>query len=182
MKKIIGLVGETGSGKDIFCEVLKKKYKKVFVFRFSQPLTEALRIFFEDVKKEDQQWLATELRERFGNNILGQSIAKRIRETKEGIIILNGIRAKEEFSMIKKMGGKIIYITTDQKLRWQRIINRGEKKDDKSSYKDFLKKEKAKTEIQISRLGKNADFQLKNNGSLQEFYKNTTMVLQRLGL
>jgi len=45
MKKIIGVVGETGSGKDTFCDYLKKIKRNVFVFRFSQPLTEALSIF-----------------------------------------------------------------------------------------------------------------------------------------
>ena len=30
MKKIIGLIGETGSGKDIFVNILKKKLKNLF--------------------------------------------------------------------------------------------------------------------------------------------------------
>ena len=50
MKKTIGLVGETGAGKDVFCEYIKKKYSKVFCFRFSQPLTEALGIFFDEAQ------------------------------------------------------------------------------------------------------------------------------------
>ena len=180
MKKIIGVVGETGSGKDTFCDYLKKIKRNVFVFRFSQPLTEALSIFFDEVKKEDQQWLAPALRERFGNNILGEAIKKKIKNIKRGIIILNGIRAFEEAKMIKNLGGKIVYITADSKTRWQRIQNRGEKKDDKVSYQKFLKMEKAATEILIPKIGKKADYKIENSGSKPLFYKELRKTIQKI--
>jgi len=180
MKKIIGVVAETGSGKDTFCDYLKKIKRNVFVFRFSQPLTEALSIFFDEVKKEDQQWLAPALRERFGNNILGEAIKKKIKNIKRGIIILNGIRAFEEAKMIKNLGGKIVYITADSKTRWQRIQNRGEKKDDKVSYQKFLKMEKAASEILISEMGRKADFRIENNGSKEDLYRSIKTVLNKI--
>lgn len=180
VKKILGLVGETGSGKDTFSKYLKKKYKPVFCFRFSTPLTEALKIFFNEVKKEDQQWLAISLRKRFGNNILGEAIKKKIKGIKKGIIILNGIRAWEEYKMIKNLGGKVIYITTDSKTRWQRIQKRGEKKDDPISYKKFLKLEKAKTEILIPQIGQKADFKIENNSSKRNFYQKIKTVLRKI--
>jgi len=182
MQKIIGLVGETGSGKDTFCQYLRKKNKNVFVFRFSQPLTEVLRIFFDEVKKEDQQWLATVLRDRFGNNILGEAIKKKIENLKKGIIILNGIRAWEEYKMIKKIGGKVIYITAESKIRWQRIRKRGEKQDDRISYQKFLKLEKVKTEILIPKIAKKADFKIENNGSKPDFYRKCKKILIRENL
>ncbi len=179
-KIIIGLTGETGAGKDEFCGYLKKSYKNVFCFRFSQPLTEALGIFFDRVKKEDQQWLASCLRERFGNNILGLAVKRKIENIKKGIIILNGVRAPEELRMIKKLGGKIIYITAESKIRWQRIGKRGEKKDDKIPYKKFLQMEKAKTEILISKIGQKADFKIENNGSKKHFYQEIKKIIKRI--
>ena len=85
MKTIIGLAGETGSGKNVFCEYVKNNYENVFYIRFSQPLTEALGIFFEEIRKEDQQWLGTALRERYGNDIIGKAVMRRINNIKEGI-------------------------------------------------------------------------------------------------
>jgi len=183
MKKIIGLVGETGSGKDSFCLYAKKLSKPVFCFRFSDSLTKALRIFFDKVdkiKKEDQQWLATVLRQRFGNNILGEAVKNEVKKNKKGIIILNGIRAWEEYKTVKNLGGKIVYITASSKVRWQRIRKRGEKKDDSVSFQKFLKMEKAGTEIFISKIGKKADFKIENSGSKQDFYRSAKTILKKL--
>jgi len=180
MRKIIGLVGETGAGKDTFADYVAEKNKNVFVFRFSQPLTEALKIFLKEIKKEDQQWLATCLRERFGKDILAQAIKKRIESIREGIIILNGVRMWEEYEMIRSLKGRMIYITASPKIRWQRLQTRKEKKDDKISYKKFLKLEKAETEILISKIGRKADFKIENNKTRKEFYQKIDQTLKKL--
>lgn len=179
-KRIIGLVGETGSGKDTFCQLTKKLFPSFFCFRFSDPLTETLKIFFNEIKKEDQQWLGTVLRKRFGNDILGKAIEKKIKRIKKGWIFLNGIRVWEEYRMIKNLGGKVVYITAAPKVRWQRIGKRGEKKDDLISYQKFLKMEKAKTEILISRIGKKADFKIENNASRQLFRQEIKKITNEL--
>ena len=127
MVKLFGLVGETGAGKDVICEFIKKKYPSALIMRFSDPLREALAMFLDEKRKEDQQWLIAALRERFGNNILGKAIKKKIKNIKNGMIILNGVRVWEEYKMIKKAGGKVVYITAGPKLRWQRIRKRREK-------------------------------------------------------
>ena len=172
MKKIIiGLTGEIGAGKDTFCDhIVKVSQGPVFCFKFSDPLSEVLKVFFDEVSREDQQWLAIILRERFGKDILAKAIKKKINNIQEGLIILNGIRYREEFDMIKKIAGKIIYITADSKLRWQRLQDRGEKKDDSAPYEKFLELGKAATESLIQEMGKEADFKIENNGSLEEFY------------
>ena len=180
MRKIIGLVGETGAGKDTFADYVAEKNKDVFVFRFSQPLTEALKIFLEEIKKEDQQWLATCLRERFGKDILAQAIKKKIKSIREGIIILNGVRMWEEYEMIRGLKGRIIYITASPKIRWQRLQTRKEKKDDKISYKKFLKLEKAETEILIPKIGEKADFKIENNKTRKDFYQKIDHTLKKL--
>ncbi len=179
-KKIIGLVGETGSGKDTFCHYIEKSFEPVFCFRFSDCLSKILKIFFNEIKKEDQQWLGENLRKRFGNNILGEAVAKKIKNIKKGIIILNGIRAFEEFEMIKKIGGRIVYITADSKIRWQRLQKRGEKKDDSLPYGKFLELEKAKTEILISKIAQKSDFRVENNNSKEFFYREIKKITEKI--
>lgn len=178
MKKLVGLLGQTGAGKDTFCDYVRKNCKGVFCFRFSDPLSETLKIYFDGVKKEDQQWLATVLRERFGNNILGEAIAKKIRNIRSGLVLVNGLRVPEEFNLIKKLGGKIIYISAPPKIRWERVRMRGEKKDDVVSYKKFLEMEKAETEIHISKMAKKADFIINNGGTKQQLHRQIKILLQ----
>jgi len=180
-KIIIGLIGETGSGKDTFCERVKKTVKEpVFCFRFSDILSDILTILFGEVKKEDQQWLGKVLREQYGNDILARAMSKKIQNIGNGFIILNGIRYWEEFGMVKKIDGKNLYITADPKIRWQRINKRGEKVDDFSSFDKFLEKEKAKTEILVPEIGKKADLKIENNGSRDEFYKEADKIIKNL--
>lgn len=151
---VIGLVGETGGGKDDFCNYLKRNYKDVFCFRFSDPLTEILKVIFNDIRKEDEQWLALVLRKKFGSSVLAEDIKRKVKNIKAGIICINGVRFWDDYQMVRELGGKVVYITAKPKIRWQRIRKRSEKEDDNVSYRKFLKIEKAKTEILIPEIGK----------------------------
>lgn len=179
-KILIGLTGEIGSGKDTFCGYLKENYKNVFVFRFSDALSDVLKMFFDAVKREDQQWLGALLKERFGSDILVRALIKKANNISEGTVILNGIRAEGEEQKIKENGGKIIYITADQKVRWERVKIRGEKADDNVPYEKFLEMAKASAELQIPGIGKRADFKIENNGSRKEFYKEVKKLIDSI--
>jgi dephospho-CoA kinase len=182
MKKFIGVVGETGSGKNIFCKKIKDSFDSVSVISSSLVLREALQVFIpgSEITKEDLQWMALVLFKRFGKNFLSQAIKRRMIKSRGNIIVFDGMRMPADYKMIKEIGGKTIYITAEPKTRWKRIQNRGEKKDDKSSYKEFLRREKATTEIFIPKIGKKADFVIKNNGSLEDFYLKIKEVLKRI--
>ncbi len=179
-RKIIGIVGETGSGKDTFCRIIKEKFPSVLSLRFSEPLSKALGLFFEEIKKEDQQWLASALRDRFGEDILMRGVAKKIKEAKEEIIVVNGIRVKEEFDFIKEMGGVVVYITIDTKKRWERIRHRGERKDDSVSYEKFLEIDSQRPEQQIKEIGQKADIVVKNEESKEDLEGKATELIQNL--
>lgn len=177
MLKIIGLAGETGAGKDYFFECAKKLAKRVYYFRFSDSLAEALKIFVDDIRKEDQQWLFLVLKERFGADILHEALLKKIRQIKSGLVVIHGLRFWPDYKMVKKLGGKVVYITADQKIRWRRVQKRGEKKDDSRSWQNFLRLEKVATELQIPQIGAKADFKIENNGTRQNFYNEVKKVI-----
>ena len=83
--------------------------------------------------------------------------------------MLNGLRIIEDLRFIKSLpSSSIIYVTLDQKQRWERIYGRGERIDDAVSFKKFQEYEKAETEVQIPAIGKKADFRLENKGSKEE--------------
>lgn len=179
MKKIIGIIGEMGSGKDTFSEYVKKNYDNVFVLRFSDALTEVLKIFFDEVKREDQQWLSTQLREKFGQDILVKALVKKIKNIKEGIVILNGVRRPGDFEALRELGGKLVYITADPKKRWERVVIRKEKADDDVAFEKFLEMGKAEAESLISEIAKEADFKIENNGTKEDLYQNIEEIIEK---
>ncbi len=179
-KRIIGLLGETGSGKDTFSNIIKNEVPSVLLLRFSKPLSDALGVFFDEIKKEDQQWLANNLRDRFGEDILMKGIAKKMKESSSEKIILNGIRVREEFNFIKDKGGTIIYINADPKIRWERVRERGEKKDDNVYYEKFLEIDKGRPEVQVRELGEQADIVIDNNKELKDLKKKAIEIINSL--
>jgi dephospho-CoA kinase len=179
---IIGIAGETGSGKNTFCQKIKEEIILVETVSSSIVLREALRNFIldNDITKEDLQWMALVLFERFGKDVLSKAIKKRLLESKAKIVLFDGVRMWADYEMLREIGAKVVYVTADSKIRWERVQSRGEKKDDKSTYEEFLKREKAGTETSIPEIGEKADFRIDNNGSLEEFYAKMEKFLKTI--
>ncbi len=167
-KIVIGLVGETGGGKDTVAHYLKRRYD-VELLRFSRPLKKALDLFFEQSSKEDQAWLYLMFKERFGEEILHQGIARYVTQH-DGIMCVNGMRMMKDLDFIRSFPDNyIIYITADQKMRWTRAVSRGEKSDDNQSFEEFQKFEAtAETEKAIPAIGAKADFVVRNEGTMDD--------------
>lgn len=177
MKKIIGLVGQMGAGKDTFCDFVKKNYQNVYIMRFSDALTDILKMFFDSVKREDQQWLSLSLREKFGADILLKALIKKINSIEGGNVILNGVRRNGDLDAVKVAGGKVVYITADEKTRWERVKIRKEKSDDDVPFEKFQELGRAEAEQQIPTVGKMADFKIENNGSKEAFYGEVKKII-----
>ncbi|MFA5926066.1 MAG: AAA family ATPase [Parcubacteria group bacterium] len=181
-KIIIGLVGEMGSGKDTVAEYLKNECGAQ-LFRFSDPLREALEVFLESdrVGREDFIWLSNNVRGRYGNNIIADSLRRKFNRAGEGIIVLNGMRIKEDLDFIRSFpDSRVIYVTIDAKTRWERVFGRGEKADDAVSFEKFQEMEKAETEVQIPDIGKKADFRLENNEAKENLREKTEEIIKKI--
>ncbi len=167
-KIVIGLVGETGSGKDTVAHYLKRRYD-VQLLRFSQPLKKTLDLFFAKSSKKDQSWLYSVFKERFGEDVLHQGVRRYV-EQHDGIMCVNGMRMMKDLEFIRSFKNNyVIYVTADQEVRWKRVVGRGEKSDDKQTLEEFKKFEAtAETEKDIPLIGAKADFKITNNGSMDE--------------
>ncbi len=167
-KIIIGLVGETGSGKDTVEHYLRRKYNAQ-PLRFSRPLKKALHFFFDQPSKADQAWFFDVLKERFGEHILHRGVQRFI-DRNEGLMCVNGLRMMEDEEFIRSFENSyILYITADQELRWERTRHRGEKSDDDQSFEKFQEFEAiTDTEKAIPTIGSRADYTFNNNRSLDD--------------
>ncbi len=180
-KIIIGLVGETGSGKDTVANYIQKKYG-IELLRFGNPLKKTLRFFTNQVSKEDSNWLYGVLSARFGEDVLHDAVRREIEDSKEEIICVNGLRMPKDENFIRSFENNvIIYITADQKLRWERSVKRAEKSDDEQTFEEFKKfEETAKTEKAIKGIGSRAEFEIDNAGSLEDLLANTDRIIKEI--
>lgn len=176
---VIGLVGETGSGKDTVARYLKTRYN-AHLLRFADPIKETLSLYFERFSKDDQQWLAMLLKERFGKDILGKALRPHI-DAAEGLVSINGLRFPEDLDFVKTFSPSfVLYVTAPQKLRWERAHTRGEKSDDQRDFAYFQKLELVPTEVHIPEIGARADFTIVNDRGLDELLAATDAVMEKI--
>ena len=178
-KIIIGLVGEFASGKSSASEYLHKKYKAK-IFKFSDPLSDILRRVNEKIIRENQAAIADSLRKIFGEDILSQVLMKDAAKTKNEIIVVDGFRKMGELNFFRKLDNFfLISIAASLETRYQRIIKRGEKEDEKNkSFQSFVKDHKLKADTDIIKVGKKADYIVDNSGTKNELYKQIDKILK----
>lgn len=141
--------------------------------RFSDILAQTLLIWDIPNTRENLQKLSIAMKNSFGQEALAHAAEFNIENETADIIILDGARRESEVEIIKKQTPSLlVYITADQKLRFERLKNRSEKVGETGlSLEQFMKEETVETETLIPKLGKQADVKIENNGTLEEFKK-----------
>lgn len=171
--KVIGLVGEKGSGKQTFVNFLKEIFpnKQIRQIRFSDILVQTLLIWDIPLTRANFQKLAIVMNEGFGQKALANAAKFSASGDPAEIIIFDGVRRKEEAKLVQGLPNHLLlYITAPQNLRYLRLKKRSEKVGETGlTFEQFLEEEKSKAEEQIPALGKKADLKIENNGSLDDF-------------
>ncbi|MBI2338118.1 hypothetical protein HYU95_02945 [Candidatus Daviesbacteria bacterium] len=181
--KVLGLVGEKGSGKQTFVNFLKQiassrtprndksEASVIRQVRFSDILAQTLILWDIPITRSNLQKLSLMMSETFGQTALAKAAKFYFEGDRADIIILDGIRRAAEVRLVRSFpDNTLIYITADQKLRYQRLKTRSEKVGEVGlTFEQFLKEEKSKAEKEIPKISKKADIKLENNGSLEEF-------------
>ena len=173
--KVLGLVGEKGSGKQTFVNFLKQLYPYLNTrqVRFSDILAETLLIWDIPITRANLQKLSLIMNDAFGQASLANAAKFNIADDSSNVIILDGIRRKAELELVRKFKNNLLlYITAKRDLRYQRLKLRSEKVGEVGlTYQQFLAEEKSQAEAEIPYLGKKALFKIENNNTLSEFKK-----------
>ncbi len=181
-KTIIGLVGEAGSGKDTVADHFQQKHG-ARLFRFAKPIKDTLSIYFDKLSREDQKWLYLTLKERFGEDILCRAMKKLLDNETESLLAVNGLRMPCDYDFIKDYPNSyVLYITADQKLRWERVVNRSEKTDDDISFEKFQELDQQETEMHIPEIGQKADKTIVNDHDEDFLLKEADKFLVEIGV
>ena len=175
MKKIIGIVGEKGAGKETFGnflrDFLQEKKKTFFRIHSSDVLIETLAIWKIPTTRENLQKLPVAMEKMFGRGALTRAVKSRIEASDNDVIVFDGVRWHSDAEMIRSFGtiGTLVYITASKEIRYGRLKERKEKVGEFNlSYKQFCEEENAPTEAHIREIGMCADFIIENYGSVDK--------------
>ncbi len=171
-KAIFGLSGEMAAGKGAAAKYLMEKYDATSI-RMSDALRDILTRLHIPMERANLANMSKAIRDGFGEEIFCRSIAEEINMADSPLVIIDGIRRKEEIDFFKKLQGfRFIFITSDPEIRFNRIVNRGENADDsKKTFEVFLKDQEIETESTIAPLKALADCIIDNSGTLEDLYK-----------
>ncbi len=180
-KIIIGIVGEMGSGKSTVTNYIKERYK-ASSYKFSDILKDILEKLSLPVTRENLIDLFLILASRFGEEVLARPMKKAVDTDTNSYIVVEGIRRPANISLLQELPHfYLIGITSDTRVRFDRIHNRHERSDDQElNYHEFLEDHKKETEIYALQMAEQAQFQITNNGGTKELYEQIDEVLQHI--
>ncbi len=182
-KIILGLVGEMAAGKSTVTQYLKEHYSAV-TFRFSDMLRDILDRIYVEPERHNLQILSTFIRQNYSEDIMSKVIAKDVQNSSARVIITEGIRRPSDIVYLSQLPGfHIIAINTDERTRYERIVQRRENPDDANkTWEQFRAEGQQESEQKIKEIAARADFMIDNNGTTEELHKQVEKIITEINL
>lgn len=171
-KLILGFVGLPASGKGTVAEYYQKKYN-ASTYRFSTMLFDLLKRVYLETNRDNLIKISEAIRSTFGEDTMAKVMAKDAETDENKLIVVEGIRRMADIEYLSKLPNFVlIEIFAEPQIRYERIIQRSEKPDDKTkTFEQFMEDHKRSTEITIPEVANHATEHIDNNGSTEELYK-----------
>lgn len=182
--ELIGIAGTNGSGKDTAGHILAVDYGYLFI-----SVTEILRRECErrglPVQRENLRKISAEWRRDHGLGVLVDKAVAQYEASKanyKGVAIAS-LRNHGEADRVHEMGGTVIWLDADIKLRYQRVqknlLLRDRLSEDTKTFEQFRAEEEAEmkssgdaTTLDMAKVKQKADIIVKNDSvALDEFKK-----------
>ena len=179
---IIGITGSFGAGKGIVVDYLVKQrgFKHYSASGF---ITEEIVRQGMPVSRDSMIVVANDLRATHGPAYIIESLYKRAQKT-GGNAVIEALRAVAEVRKIKELGGFVIGVDAEPKLRYERAFKRGSEKDD-VSFEHWLDQEKREsnpddpTKQNVFGSLKESDVLITNNGTPDELFAQVEAALEK---
>ena len=183
--KIVGVIGKNGSGKDEVLRHLRDKYGVPFL-----STGDIVRGIAANEGKEPTRPNLQAISDRYfkerGEGCFVRMVVKKIRENGWKAAGISGVRSPKDVDILRGELGKdfvlIDVYVTDPRVRFERMLKRGEGRDAKA-YDQFVQQDKAEEKLfGIEKTAAKADYSLGNDGSLEDLRKSIDKLLNKEGL
>jgi dephospho-CoA kinase len=177
---IFGFVGLMASGKGEASTYLKES-KGASVYRFSTILRDVLKRLHISEERTNLATMSDVLRNAFGDDLLARVMAEDAKNDTNQIIVIDGIRRLADISHLEKLPNFVLVeIVVDSKVRYERLVARGENTDElKKTYEQFLNDQAISTEITIPPVMAVAKEHVNNNGTTRELHQQLDALLKK---
>lgn len=178
-KLILGIAGEMGSGKGTVAKHVVAEYG-ASTRRFSTILRDLLDRVYVEQTRENIANISTALRKTFGEDLLAKAMYHDTQNDASEIVVVDGVRRLADIAYLRELPQfKLIYVEADMRIRYERIIKRGENADDLTkTFEEFQKDHELETELQIRDLKNYANYVMDNDGTYIDLYKQLDEIIK----
>lgn len=177
---IIGVTGYFAAGKDTVAEYLQEK--DFSHYSLSDELRGVLRERGMDITRDNLVTVGNELRTKFGPGYLAQKVLKKTQQP----AVITSIRSPGEVETLRQQKNfRLLFVDAPIKVRYERIIKRQREEDINLSYETFQTQEEREkssdpNKQQLVTVAKMADYQVINDGSLEELKAKIDAIIQEV--
>jgi dephospho-CoA kinase len=177
--KIIGISGTNGSGKDSLGQMLAERHGWLFVSG-ADFLREEAKKRGSPIEREVLRTISAEWRRKHGLGVLIDMAIELFNNSsgKYHGLIVSPMRNPGEAQHLKDLGGVLVWVDANPKVRYERISQRQRSAEDQKTFEQFLKEEQDEMQhsgdeatLSLSGVKAKADIFLENNGSDIEKFK-----------
>lgn len=179
---IIGVAGSFGAGKGVVVDYLRET-RGFKHYSMSGFITEEVQRREMPVNRDSMIVVANDLRAIYGPTYILDTLFE-LAQKDGGNAVIESLRAVAEARRIKELGGFVIGVDADSKIRFERTQGRKSEKDN-VTYEEWLDQERREsnphepTKQNIFGALKESNVMVQNNGALEELHAQIDDVLER---
>ncbi|HOU10875.1 MAG TPA: AAA family ATPase [Clostridiales bacterium] len=171
---VLAAVGKNGTGKDYFLEYVSKKFglPMISIGDVVRELAanDGLELTRENLHKTSKKYMDT-----YGQTFFPEQVVQKIKTANSPNFLVSGIRPLSDVEFLKAaFGDKFILVDvviSDDDVRYERMLSRGSDRDGKSVKRLREYDEGEEKLFHTSQTEKMADYVLRNDGTVEDFYK-----------
>lgn len=179
-KVIFGFTGLIASGKGTAAHYLEEKHQ-ASTYRFSTMLRDILDRIYVEHTRDNIIRISESIRTLFGEDIMAKTMATDVEKDTGERVVVEGIRRLADISYLRELPHFVLVeIFGDPKVRYERLIHRGENADDTTkTYEQFLADHERSTEKSILDVIPLAKERIDNNGSEEALHAQLDALVKK---